>query len=62
MKRHLESILFILLRDRDSNLWIPFKLIVISALIFALTFVMMLALLGTLEVVFWLAKLGAYAT
>ena len=62
MKRHLESILFVLLRDRDSNLWIPFKLIVISALVFFLVAGMMLTLVGSLELIFWLANLGAYAT
>jgi hypothetical protein len=62
MKRHLESILFILLRDRDSNLWIPIKLIAISALVFFLVAGMMLTLVGSLELIFWLADLGAYAT
>lgn len=46
----------------QSNLWIPLKLLAVATLVLAMTGAMMLALVIVLEVVFWLAKLGAYAT
>ena len=46
----------------QSNLWIPLKLLAVATLVLAMAGAMMLALVIVLEVVFWLAKLGAYAT
>lgn len=46
----------------QSNWWIPLKLLAVATLVTALAGATALALVLVLEVVFWLAKLGAYAT